>query len=142
MHPGSGTAGGLRKVNQMKAIYLCFALTVSLIFIILSCGDEAANENGGCAEGTLACGDVCCPGDASEYACSSGNCVLISCDTGLFMCGPGCIPATADCCDQTTGTYCQSEICCDAGCMPIGASCCGNNTWCPSGSVCCGGGCC
>jgi hypothetical protein len=122
-----------------------------LLFAIsafICCSDDSDTaDNGGCASGTVECAGVCCPGDATQYACNpdgqtaSDKCVLISCDTGFWLCGNGCIPASANCCNQDTGTFCQTgEACCGDGCMPIGSSCCGNGNYCPVGSVCCNGG--
>jgi hypothetical protein len=125
----------------------CLAAVVMMLLAIFSCGDDAATDNGGCAEGTLACDDVCCPGDATVYACNpdgatnNEKCQLISCNDGLYLCGPGCIPISANCCSQDTGEYCQTgSACCGAGCMPVGSACCENGNYCPAGSVCCSGG--
>ena len=118
------------------------AILAILLFAVFGCdSDDTTTDNGGCAEGTLACDGVCCPGDATEYACypdSEVKCKLISCNDGLYLCGPGCIPVSANCCNQDTGVYCQTgEACCGDGCMPLGSSCCGNGTYCPVGTVCC-----
>jgi len=111
------------------------ALLVSAL-AVYSC-----HGNSGCESGKLACGDYCCP-DSTHYSCSSEKkCVLVSCDQGLQLCGPGCIDLTASCCDQNTGTYCQTGmICCglNFGCIPTGATCCGDSgSYCPAGKVCC-----
>lgn len=112
---------------------------VALLFALPHCSSTAGSSSG-CASGELACGNVCCP-DAVHYGCDRGACVLTGCDTGLQLCGPGCIPVTADCCDPQAGNYCQTgTVCCGSSCIPIGTSCCGGGRYCPVGRVCCGNG--
>jgi hypothetical protein len=104
------------------------------------CGGGSSGASGACASGQLECGNLCCP-DATHYACNNGACQLTSCESGLQLCGSGCIPVTSNCCDQRSGLYCQTgEVCCDTGCIPIGTSCCAGGRYCPVGRVCCGNG--
>jgi len=120
----------------MKSVALCVAIT-----IIIGCSAKPSPAPVCPSAGELLCGNYCCP-DSVHYACVSGQCQLISCDQGYQLCGKGCVVATANCCSQTTGTYCQTgEVCCgDGTCAPWGASCCHNGRYCPVGRVCCNNG--
>ena len=115
---------------------LCSLAVAAVVLSSFGCSPAA----GACDSGKLECGTFCCPDDV-HYACEAARCVLTSCNTGLQLCGPGCIAVTANCCDSATGSYCQSgTVCCGGGCIPIGTSCCGGGRYCPVGRVCCNNG--
>ena len=78
-------------------------------------------------------------------AISCGIIVEEDCQAPNVLCGPNCIPASAECCFPGTGGYCLDQ-CCSYGCCDADMVCCHDHNCCypyenccPSGN-CCGAG--